>query len=181
MIRHILAVVRQSRKTQVLGALFLACIALVALFNILVAVPAAGRVSDVRARLDSIDAELATVERQVARYDGFMAGRGDVEMFKQMLPAREDYVGLLEKVYAMAKKDGVAGPSFGASTSAITKSSGLDQVSFSLPASGSYTEVRRFIYDIETSDLFLTINSLGLSKSAEDEISLSIGLTTYVR
>jgi len=181
MFRRLLAVLKKNRKVQALAAVLAVMAVANLLFYSVLGAPAALERSGLESSLEEADARLASADKGREDYEKFMAGLRDLERFKEKLPARAGYTALLTDVYKMAKNDGMKFPSYGASVSGVDKAGGVEHVTFSLPVSGSYEDVRRFIYDVETSDLFLDIDGLGLNNSGEDSIDLSIGISTYVR
>ena len=56
----------------------------------------------------------------------------------------------------------------------------LVMLSFSFPVEGRYPEIKRFIYDVETSDRFVGIQELKL-ESEKGAGKLNMKLMTYVR
>jgi len=56
----------------------------------------------------------------------------------------------------------------------------LAMLSFSFPVEGSYSDIKRFIYDVETSDRLIGIQELGLD-SDKGRVKLQMKLITYVR
>ena len=53
-------------------------------------------------------------------------------------------------------------------------------LSFSIPVEGRYPDVKRFIYDVETSDRFIGIQELKLD-SEKGSVKLNMKLMTYVK
>lgn len=172
---------RKNRKMQALSVVFILGVCVNVFFYSALGAPAVLDKAALRSDLAAVDARLQEAEKDRALYESFLSGQADIDRFKDRLPARVEYTDLIKDVYSMARKDGMLLLSYGATTNPVSQSGGLEQVSFSLPVSGSYEEVRRFIYDIETSGLFLNIDNLGLSNTGEGSINLTIGLSTYVR
>ncbi len=57
---------------------------------------------------------------------------------------------------------------------------GLTLLSFTFPASGSYPEVKRFIYDVETSGRMLAVETIDFSTDRQT-VKVEIKLLTYIR
>lgn len=56
----------------------------------------------------------------------------------------------------------------------------LTMLAFSFPAEGRYPEIKRFIYDVETSDRLIGIQDLKLD-SEKGNVKLALKLLTYVK
>jgi len=178
----IIELIKKNRKVQ---ALLLGLAALVVCdlgFYLLMTAPARGKVSALDAKLQGVKKEARAREGEYKVYLSYDSGRSELQRFKELLPRRSEYTQTIMKVYRMAKDDGMKSTSFGTEKKAVAQAGDLEQLSFSMPVTGSYPEVRKFVYDVETSKLFLNIESLGLSSGGDSsEISLTIGLSTYVR
>src|SRR3990172_5873303 len=63
------------------------------------------------------------------------------------------------------------------------KGSNLIKVTVSMPVTGSYGEIKRFIYDLETSPTLFIIQdlSLGSGNTEEGDVSLSLTITAYFK
>jgi len=182
MLRVIYGLVKKNRKLQALILLVVLVVVADAVYYSAVCRPVAAEVVTLSDRLHVLDASYKKTGNAIMRYENFIKGKEDLEKFKMMLATRQDYTDVIKKVYTLAKKDGMDYKSFGAQSSELNQVGGLEQLSFTLPVSGSYRNARKFIYDVETSDLFLNINNLGLTSSVgSGGITLSIGLSTYVR
>ena len=58
--------------------------------------------------------------------------------------------------------------------------SGLTMLTFTFPASGAYADVKRFIYEVETSKRLVGIQDLKLS-SEKGRVKFQMKLVTYIR
>jgi Tfp pilus assembly protein PilO len=57
----------------------------------------------------------------------------------------------------------------------------LAMLSFSFPIEGWYADVKRFIYDVETSDRFVGIQELKLESAEKGRVKMNMKLVTYVK
>lgn len=178
---RILSLLKGQRAAQALALALILAVAVDAAYYAAICRPARARAEALSSRSEELERQNARASENIRRYSEFVEGRQRLEEFKSMLASRREYTKVLKKVYGLAKKDKMRFSSFAAQTSALRQVGGLEQLSFSLPVSGSYPDVRKFIYDVETSDLFLNIDNLGLTGGGKDDISLTIGLSTYVR
>lgn len=62
----------------------------------------------------------------------------------------------------------------------MRESGEIAMLSFSFPVEGRYYDVKRFIYDVETSDRLIGIQELGL-ESDKGRVKVQMKLLTYVR
>ena len=180
--KAVLDIIRKNRKAQ---ALLLALVALAALdagFYFMRAAPEARRVEGLEERSGQFREDIRKKSDEYRVYYSFDRGRSEIDAFKSLLPARTDYISMLRRLIKLARQDGMRSEEFGAEKKAVRHEGDLSQISFTMPISGGYADVRKFIYDVESSDLFLNIDNLGLaSKGDSDEITLTIGLSTYMR
>ena len=59
-------------------------------------------------------------------------------------------------------------------------SGGLTMLTFTVPASGAYADIKRFIYEVETSDRLVGIQDVKLT-SEKGRVKLQMKLVTYIR
>lgn len=149
-------------------------------FYLLRTQPARASVLADETRLSSLESDIQRTDEQYRSYSAAWTGREQLLKFRKMLPERSQYLGIIKALYKTAKDDHMKTSSVGASVRENMPGEIVD-VSFSLPVSGSYTDIRKFIYDIETSPYFINIGSLTLSGVENSNISLTIGLSTYLR
>ena len=57
---------------------------------------------------------------------------------------------------------------------------GLTMLTFTFPASGAYADIKRFIYDVETSDRIVGIQDVKLG-SEKGRVKMQMKLVTYIR
>ena len=180
--RAYMNILRKSRGVQALAALLAAFVLADAAFYALEDAPAKDQVATLQFESQQADRSLKEKESELLVYQSFDSGRAGVDKFKALLPHRGDYTRILKNLHRMAREDGMKAENIGTERKSVEQEGGLDQLSFSMPVTGSYQDARKYIYDIETSPLFLNIDNLGLSGADKsDEISLTIGLSTYVR
>jgi len=170
----------KDQKVLYFAALLVTSLVINAAFYALGVKPATERSNTLKADVELAHKSVAKINDGIARHEAYEAGRQRVAEFKALLPTASEYTDVLRRTYALAKKRNVFESSI--SVSSQTKFSDMVMLSFNLPVSGNYRDVRRFINDVETSDLFLNIGNLSLSKGGKGNvISLKIGLSTYVR
>ena len=180
--RSLADIALKNRKVQVLLLLLVAVMAMDGGFYMIRVRPANFRAIAAEDRLRNIKRSVSLAENEYGLYSSFESGRSDLEKFKGLLPRQSEYTAIIRRVYSLAKEDGMKATSFGTEKKEILKKGELVQISFSMPVTGTYQQVRKFIHDTETSTLFLNIEDLGLSSSGmTGEVSLTIGLSTYMR
>jgi Tfp pilus assembly protein PilO len=181
-VKDIVLMLLKNRVVQVLVFLIVAAAVLNAGFYTLRTSREAVRAESLATRLEDMRKDILAMENERRLYANYGTGREKLAIFKQKLPKRTDYIDILNKLYRLAKSDGMMTSSLSTVTRQAGKEGDILLISFSIPVSGDYRSVRKYIYDIETSPLFLTIDSLSLSADqATGSISLSIGISTYAR
>lgn len=98
------------------------------------------------------------------------------------LPRWEDFTRVMGEVYNKAERLKLLINSVSYQSSPV-KGSGLVQVTVSMPVTGSYADIKRFVYDLETSPRFFIIEnlSLGSGKGEEGDISLKLTVTAHFK
>ena len=71
----------------------------------------------------------------------------------------------------------------GTSNTETMRDSSLEQFTYSLTLSGSYDDIRGFIYALETAPEFVVIDNIVLAEGTDTNapLSLSVELSTYYR
>ena len=121
------------------------------------------------AELRKRHAEAVLFKKQKPLFAGIMAG----------VPSQRDMPLLVKEFVQTARqlKLRVASVNYD-----IPKRAGgeLTMITFSFPAEGRYPEIKRFIYDVETSDRLIGIQDLKL-ESEKGNVKLALKLMTYVK
>jgi Tfp pilus assembly protein PilO len=161
--------------TKRLRALAALCAGLVVL-NVLVyafaVVPAAARLAASRqqyADLKREHAEAVLFQKQKQVFAGLMAG----------IPTQKDVPLLIKELAQTARKLNLSVDAIN-SDIPTQGAGGLTMLSFTFPASGSYPDMKRFIYEIETSSRLVGIQDLKLSVE-KGRVKLQMKLVTYIR
>jgi Tfp pilus assembly protein PilO len=114
-------------------------------------------------------AEAVLFEKQKPHFTGIMSG----------IPAQKDMPLLVKEVVQTARKSNL-------SVAAVNydipqrESGELAMLAFSFPAEGKYPDLKRFVYDVETSDRLIGIQDLKLEME-KNSVKLQMKLMTYVR
>lgn len=157
----------KNRKAQLLTLLLTGLLLANGGFYLFRTKPASLKASGLETRLQDNRRSMKAKQDQYRLYASFGRGKEQLETFKKMLPAKSDYTGILRKVFKMAKEDGVKSDSISAMKKEVAQNQEEDivQISFSMPVTGRYKDVRKFIHDMESSSLFLNIDDLGLDSN----------------
>jgi Tfp pilus assembly protein PilO len=134
--------------------------------------PSAGRLRDLETRYADLrkrHAEAVLFQKQKKMLAGIGAG----------LPAQKDMPLLVKDLVQTARKLNLKVASVNYD---IPKrgSEGLTMLSFSFPAEGSYPSVKRFVYEVETSDRLVGIQDVKLD-SEKGRVKLLMKLVTYIK
>jgi len=162
-------------ETKRLRAIAALCAGLVAL-NVLVyafaVAPAAARLAASRqqyADLKREHAEAVLFQKQKQVFAGLLAG----------IPAQKDVPLLIRDLAQTARRLNLTVDAINSDIPA-PGAGGLTMLTFTFPASGSYPDVKRFIYEIESSPRLVGIQDLKLS-SEKGRVGLQMKLVTYIR
>jgi Tfp pilus assembly protein PilO len=148
----------------------LVCINLLLYFFLIA--PYASRLESGEARsaeLRQRHAEAVLFKEQKRLFAGFLGG----------IPAQKDMPLLVKELVQMARRRNL-------SVAAINydiprrESGELAMLSFSFPVEGRYPDIKRFLYDVETSDRIIGIQDVNL-ESDQGRVKLQMKLITYVR
>jgi len=129
--------------------------------------------------------ELAEARRSTAqlreRAAAIRADLKDVGRFYGKLAGGEasELVPTLEAIEAMAREPGLKPGARGVSRSEL-KATRLEQVSVTLPLEGSYSQLVRFLREVESSPRFLTIDSVAM-RTVERGASLQVKVSAYMQ
>jgi Tfp pilus assembly protein PilO len=183
-VKALIELLMKDRKAQLLTLILTGLLLANCGFYLFRTKPASLKASGLETRLQDNRRTMKAKQDQYRHYASFGRGKEQLESFKKMLPASSDYTGILREVFKMAKEDGVKSNSISAvkKESAQNQDEDIVQISFSMPVTGKYKDVRKFIHDMESSSLFLNIDNLGLDSNEQTgEIAVTLGLTTYAR
>lgn len=163
---------RVSRRLGIITALCTGLIALNLLVYALVLAPAAARLAENRLRYADLKKEYAEAvlfQKQKQLFAGITSG----------IPRQKDVPLLIKDLMQASRRLNL---SVEAVSSDIPQpgTGGLAMLTFSFPASGSYPDVKRFIYEVETSARLLGIQELKLA-SEKGRVQLQMKLVTYIR
>jgi Tfp pilus assembly protein PilO len=114
-------------------------------------------------------AEAVLFEKQKPSFVGIMAG----------VPSQKDMPLLVKDLVQAAKRLNLAVASVKYDIPKQTNGE-LAMLAFSFPAEGGYPDLKRFIYDVETADRLVGIQSLKL-EADQGKVKLDMKLVTYVK
>lgn len=105
--------------------------------------------------------------------------KNGLEKFDLVLPRHEEITRLIQELPVMAEKTGVKVS--GVKYQPFIKDEGYNRLSFSMPVEGKYSNIRRFIYEIETMRKIIWIERLTIRTlySTRDELSIQLTMSTY--
>jgi len=171
----LLRTLTRSRASRQLGVVAVLCAGLIALNVLLYAVivaPAAARLAENRQRY-------AEFKKEYAEAVLFQKQKQVVAGIISDIPRQKDVPLLIKELVQASRRLDL---SVDAVNSDIPQpgSGGLTMLTFTFPASGSYPDVKRFIYEVETSARLVGIQDLKLA-SDKGRVKLQMKLVTYIR
>lgn len=129
------------------------------------------------------------VEKSLRKGRGFQAAgiggalddtRKKAAVFKKKFTDQHGLTRVIDMVFDSARRNGLSVPAGEYSPETI-KETGVYKYSISFPVEGRYSQIKKFIYGIETMKYPVVIEDINLSgsKGAEGTINLKIKISTY--
>ena len=116
--------------------------------------------------------------------------KGDIVKFKNMLPQKAVMTKIIRELDTLAKDSSLSIHDISYESKKLIPASfkqGAEQdnifpLSFSFPIEGKYSNIKNFIYQLESSGRLITIDDLNLEKaSGKEDIRLKIRATIYLK
>ena len=181
-----MTIIRQIRQYFDEGKVLYCTVAVLALANLafflLVLAPKKEASNNLKAELSLLKKERFQIqqanEKKRAQREHIEKFKVDAGLFIDKLPSQGKLTKLIQDVHKLAKKEGLIIKSASYSPA---KGKGGDILSstISFPLTGTYRQIRKFIYNIEKMDYPISIDDLNISKSWGRNVSLSIKLSCY--
>jgi Tfp pilus assembly protein PilO len=114
-------------------------------------------------------AEAVLFQKQKQHFAGLTAG----------IPAQKDVPLLIKDLVQAARRLHLSVEAIN-SDIPTPGSGGLTMLTFTFPASGAYADIKRFIYEVETSDRIVGIQDVKLA-SEKGRVKMQMKLVTYIR
>jgi len=114
-------------------------------------------------------AEAVLFQKQKRLFAGFTAG----------IPAQKDVPLLIKDLVQAARRLNLSVEAINSDIPTPGRG-GLTMLTFTFPASGAYADIKRFLYEVETSDRIVGIQDVKLS-SEKGRVRLQMKLVTYIR
>lgn len=118
----------------------------------------------------------ASLNKEIREADAANAGHGI------SLPKWEDFTRVMGEVYKKAERLDLALASVSYQPLSMKESS-IVKIAVTMPVKGSYSDIKRFIYELETSPKYFIIDSLSLAgdKGEGESISLNLSVTAHFK
>ena len=161
-----------AKRLRVLAAVCAGLIVLNLLLYAFTVVPAAAHLAASRQQYGDLKreyAEAALFQKQKQLFAGLMSG----------IPAQKDVPLLIKDLAQTARRLNLSVDAIN-SDIPTQGTGGLTMLTFTFPAAGSYPDVKRFIYQVETSSRLVGIQDLKLG-SEKGRVKLQMKLVTYIR
>lgn len=137
-----------------------------------VVAPAARRLAADRQQYGELKkehAEAVLFQKQKQLFAGLISG----------IPAQKDVPLLIKDLVQTARRLNLSVEAIN-SDIPTPGSGGLTMLTFTVPASGAYADIKRFIYEVETSDRIVGIQDVKLG-SEKGRVRMQMKLVTYIR
>jgi len=178
--------IRQIRQYFNEGKVLYCTVAVLALANLvfflLVLGPKKEESNRLKAEISLLKKESAQLhqanEKKRAQLKYIEQFKADAGLFIDKLPPQGKLTKLIQDIHKLAKKEGLLIKSASYSQA---RGEGNDIVSntISFPLTGTYRQIRKFIYNVEKTDYPISIDDLSISSSWGRNVSLSIKLSCY--
>jgi Tfp pilus assembly protein PilO len=124
----------------------------------------------------------ANVAAQQNRGTIYTSGLADLQRFRERVYPKQHFARYIGEVYDAATRNGLELTAISYKPSFI-KEERLIQYSFSLAVSGTYSQVKRYLRDLEQMTNFTAIDSVSLSSQnpLEETVHLSLQITSLFR
>jgi Tfp pilus assembly protein PilO len=109
------------------------------------------------------------------------ARRGDEFYNVKFLPASTGFATIMEEVEKIATASGIKTGSVSFSPHEVKDRAEIEAVEIDTSVDGEYSKMVRFINQLEQSQLFFIIDSLGVGSSEKKGVRLSVKLVTYFK
>jgi Tfp pilus assembly protein PilO len=148
--------------------------------------PRALRLRNATARIEAVRGTLAEekaqAERVRERASAIDANARDLERFYDSVVGTEeaDLLPTLEEIEEMARAPGLS-PGRRSFKREDIEDVALERVSLVLPLEGSYEQLVGFLQEVERSPRFLTVDRISLSGEADQEATLQVEMSAFMR
>ena len=104
----------------------------------------------------------------------------DINSFVSELPTEREMTRIIKELHALARKSGIT---IKAAKYTPSRGKNKDLLHYAIvtPVSGSYRQVRKFIYKIEKMPYLMNIEDLAITSGKENAVSLSLKISIYFR
>ena len=161
-----------TKRLRVLAAVCAGLIVLNLLLYAFIVVPAAARLEASRQQYADLKREYAAAalfQKQKKIFAGLMSG----------IPTQKDVPILIKDLAQTARRLNLSVDAINSDIPA-QGAGGLTMLTFNFPAAGTYPDVKRFIYQVETSSRLVGIQDLKLA-SEKGRVKFQMKLVTYIR
>lgn len=138
-----------------------------------------------RVELLNVQTDLRLLRQQIAEGGGTQISgiADDLEHFYQMVPARSGLGSFIGRLYSYAEAAGIDIEQIGYAAKPVM-GTGLLGYKLSFTVSGSYTQAKKFIHQLENSPSLLILDKISLAgtrKATAEVVNLQIQLQTFFR
>jgi len=121
--------------------------------------------------------ELKEIQGKISRMEEMSK---DLKTFIAELPDRGDMTRIIQELHKLASKSGLK-ISASKHAQSYEKDYGLIKYTISFPISGSYRQIRKFIYDLEKLPYLMSIDDITISSNKKRKVSLPVTMSIYFR
>lgn len=167
-----LPILREEKGLRAAAISFVGLLCLCILLYALVTAPAL-------LRLKGLEEKYAEIRKRHAEAVVFQKQKESFAGLKDGIPTQKDMPLLVKDLVQSARNLNLAVSSVNYEIPKKDES-GFTMLSFTFPAEGPYSAVKRFIYEVETSDRLIGIQDLGLDAD-RGRVKLQMKILTYIK
>lgn len=141
-------------------------------------------VNQLESRYIELQTQTRKLQQEQAAADNpravFARGTADLASFRQRVPEKKEFTRLIGEVFDMAQQTGLNIHQVTYQPNLLVKQNLLEYV-LSFSVEGEYSQLKRFISLLESSERLIAIESLGLASGSDsgEKIGLQLRLATY--
>lgn len=148
-----------------------------------VLLPLSQRAAALRSQVQNLESSVAQIRAELKNQEELEQklkdAQAEIDAFENLIPEDKDVPGLLRELEVIAARCDVRLPSIGAGQPIDKKTH--YELSLSLPISGDYRSVLRFISELTSARRLITIKSVSFAPTSGTQMNVSIQAAAYMR
>jgi Tfp pilus assembly protein PilO len=148
---------------------------------VLLLLPAWEQRTELEAQARNLEQTMRGLQRETRSSETQLSAFREVEEFSQGYPRRTDLVGLMSRLTKLAQSLSLRVPDVNYAPSEM-KAASLTKIVVTMEVAGTYSKIRRYLYELEGMRRFLVIERLSLRDSTgTSDVQVQVQLALYLR